>query len=49
MKWAKKGNCDRNFEFKSIDAVYAATLNRAAKDGDLYLIKSISEVALKKA
>jgi hypothetical protein len=48
MKWAKKGNCDRDFEFKSIDAVYAATLNRAAKDGDLYLIKSISEVALKK-
>jgi len=49
MKWAKKGNCERNFEFESIDPVYAATLNRAAKDGDLYLIKSISEVALKKA
>jgi len=48
MKWAKKGNCDRDFEFKTIDAVYAATLNRAARDGDLYLIKSISEVALKK-
>jgi hypothetical protein len=49
VKWAKKGNCDRDFEFKSIESFYAATLNRAAKDGDLYLIKSISEVALKKA
>ena len=48
VKWAKKGNCDRDFEFKTVDAVYASALNRAAKDNDIDFIKSVTEVALKK-
>jgi hypothetical protein len=49
LKWAKKGNTERNFEFKTLDAVHAASLNRAAKDGDIDFLKSITEVVLKKA
>jgi hypothetical protein len=48
VKWAKKGNCDRDFEFKTVDPVYASALNRAAKDNDIDFIKSLTEVALKK-
>jgi len=49
MKWARRGATDRDFEFKTLDAVHAAALNRAAKNQDFDLIKSVSEVILKKA
>lgn len=49
LKWAKKGNTERDFEFLTLDAVHAASLNRAAKNGDTEFIKAISDVVLKKA
>jgi len=47
LKWAKKGNTDRDFEFKSIKGFYASALNQAAKT-DYQLTKSIAEDLLKK-
>ena len=49
LKWAKKGNTDREFEFLAVDSIHAAALNRAIQDDDFELAKSISEVYLKKA
>jgi hypothetical protein len=34
MKWAKKGNRGRQFEFKSIDPIVGEALNRCALDDD---------------
>jgi hypothetical protein len=49
IKWAKKGMTDRDFEFLDLDPVHANAFNRAAKDGDIELVKSLADVVLKKA
>lgn len=48
LKWAKRGNTERDFEFLVVDRVHADVLNRAAKDQDIDLIKSVSDGLLKK-
>lgn len=48
LKWAKKGKVDREFEFLKVNSVYADALNRAARDGDLDLAKSVADSILKK-
>jgi len=49
LKWAKKGIADRDFEFLAVDSIHAGILNRAAKDNDYELIKSIASDLLPKA
>lgn len=49
LKWARKGTPERDFEFKTLDAVHAAALNRAAREGDLDTAKAIGEMVLGKA
>ena len=48
LKWAKKGNTERDFEFFAVDSVHASALNYAAKS-DFDLAKSIADGLLKKA
>jgi hypothetical protein len=49
IKWAKKGNISRDFEFKTLDPMTASAFNRAAVDGDMELVKSLADVVLGKA
>jgi hypothetical protein len=49
IKWAKKGNTNRDFEFKTLDPMTASAFNRAAVDGDMELVKSLADVVLGKA
>jgi hypothetical protein len=49
LKWVKKGNTEREFEFKCVESLYADALNRAVKDNDLEMVKSLSDVVLGKA
>jgi len=48
LKWAKKGNTDRDFEFFAVDKMSAEVLNRAAKQ-DYELAKSLAVGLLPKA
>ena len=48
LKWAKKGNTERDFEFFAVDSFHAKALNSAAKS-DYELAKSIADGLLKKA
>ena len=48
LKWAKKGNTERDFEFFAVDSFHAKALNSAAKS-DYDLAKSIADGLLKKA
>jgi len=48
LKWAKKPNPERDFEFKHLMPTYADALNRAAKDQDLEMVKNLSELLLGK-
>lgn len=48
LKWAKKGNTERDFEFFAVDTFHAKALNSAAKS-DYQLAKSIADGLLKKA
>jgi len=49
LKWAKKGNFEREFEFASLDPVTASAFNRAALTNDQEMVKSLADVVLKKA
>jgi len=49
IKWAKKGATTRDFNFETLDSVTASAFNRAARDGDLTLVKSLADVVLGKA
>jgi hypothetical protein len=49
LKWAKKGNTSRDFEFKTLDPMTASAFNRAAINGDMELVKSLADVVLGKA
>ena len=48
LKWAKKGNTERDFEFFALDKLNADVLNRAAKQ-DFDLVKALADGLLKKA
>lgn len=48
LKWAKKGNTERDFEFFALDPVHASALNTAAKS-DFELVKMIADGLLPKA
>jgi len=46
LKWVKKGNRGRNFEFKSIDPVVGEALNRCALDDDLDTARALAKAYL---
>ena len=46
LKWIKKGNRGRNFEFKAIDSVVAEALNRCALDDDLETARALAKAYL---
>jgi hypothetical protein len=46
MKWVKKGNRGRAFEFKSIDPVVGEALNRCALDDDLDTARALAKAYL---
>lgn len=48
LKWVKKGNTERDFEFLALDKLNADVLNRAAKQ-NFDLVKSLADGLLKKA
>ena len=48
IKWAKKGNCDRDFEFLAIDPRIGEALNGAAQENDFDLVKALTDSFLKK-
>jgi hypothetical protein len=46
MKWAKKGDRGRDFEFKTIDPIVADALNQCVFDGDLDTAKALAKAYL---
>ena len=46
MKWAKKGDRGRDFEFKTIDPIVAEALNQCVYDGDLDTAKALAKAYL---
>jgi len=46
MKWAKKGDRGRDFEFKTIDPIVAEALNQCVFDGDLDTAKALAKAYL---
>jgi hypothetical protein len=46
MKWAKKGDRGRDFEFKTIDPIVAEALNQCMYDGDLDTAKALAKAYL---
>lgn len=46
LKWVKKGNRGRNFEFKAIDPIVGEALNRCALDEDLETAKALAKAYL---
>ena len=46
LKWVKKGNRGRNFEFKSIDPIVGEALNRCALDDDLDTARALAKAYL---
>jgi len=46
MKWAKKGDRGRDFEFKTIEPIVAEALNQCVFDGDLDTAKALAKAYL---
>ena len=46
MKWAKKGDRGRDFEFKTIEPIVAEALNQCVYDGDLDTAKALAKAYL---
>jgi hypothetical protein len=46
LKWIKKGNRGRNFEFKAIDSIVGEALNRCALDDDLDTARALAKAYL---
>ena len=46
MKWAKKGDRGRDFEFKTLDPIVADALNQCVYDGDLDTAKALAKAYL---
>ena len=46
LKWVKKGNRGRNFEFKAIDTIVGEALNRCALDDDLDTARALAKAYL---
>ena len=46
MKWAKKGDRGRDFEFKTLDPIVAEALNQCVYDGDLDTAKALAKAYL---
>jgi len=49
LKWAKKGNTERDFEFLAVDAFMAKALNQSVREQDSELTKALADGVLKKA
>jgi hypothetical protein len=46
MKWAKKGDRGRDFEFKTIEPIVAEALNQCVYEGDLDTAKALAKAYL---